>query len=49
MPGLADIQTGTLDSPEGDAPGAQIMCKEPLAWLDRIDALPAFATYPGMG
>jgi len=25
------------------------MCKEPLAWLDRIDALPAFATYPGMG
>jgi len=25
------------------------MCKERLAWLDRIDALRAFATYPGMG
>jgi len=24
------------------------MCKERLAWLDRIEALRAFATYPGM-
>lgn len=48
LPGLVDIQTGTLDDPEDHAPGAQIMCKERLAWLDRIGELPAFASYPGM-
>lgn len=48
LPGLIDIQTGTLDMPQDHAPAAQIMCKERLPWLDRIDALPAFASYPGM-
>lgn len=47
LPGLIDIQTGTLDRPEDHPPGAQIMCKERLAWLDRVEALPAFTTYPG--
>jgi len=49
LPGLVDIQTGTLDAPQDYAPDAQIMCKERLVWLDRVTSLPAFATYPGEG
>ncbi|MGK6324174.1 GFA family protein [Sphingomonas sp. DT-51] len=48
LPGIVDIQSGTLDDPAAQAPGAQIMVKERLPWTGDIAALPAFATYPGM-
>jgi hypothetical protein len=48
LPGIVDIQSGTLDAAEDHAPAAQIMCREKLPWLDSVAALPAFATYPGM-
>jgi len=48
LPGIIDIQSGTLDDAAGNPAGAQIMVKERLPWMERIDAMPAFASYPGM-
>ncbi|MBJ6120948.1 GFA family protein [Sphingomonas mollis] len=48
LPGIVDIQSGTLDDYTGNPPGAQIMVKDRVAWMDEVDALPRFATYPGM-
>lgn len=48
LPGIVDIQSGTLDDPEGLPPGAQIMVKERLGWAPGIADLPAFNAYPGM-
>lgn len=48
LPGIVDIQSGTLDAPEAQAPGAQIMVKDRLGWAPGIAALPEFAAYPGM-
>jgi hypothetical protein len=48
LPGIIDIQSGTLDQPNDTPPGAQIMVKERLDWTRTLDTLPAFATYPGM-
>jgi hypothetical protein len=38
----------TLDDAEAVPPTAQIMCRERLDWLDRLDGLPLSQTYPGM-
>lgn len=48
LPGIIDIQSGTLDDPAAAAPGAQIQVAERLAWMDEVDALPSFSRYPGM-
>ncbi|WP_296218951.1 GFA family protein [uncultured Sphingomonas sp.] len=48
LPGIVDIQSGTLDDPEGLPPGAQVMVKERLGWAPGIADLPAFNAYPGM-
>lgn len=48
LPGLIDIQSGTLDDPGAVVPGAEIMTNERLAWLDDLADLPKFSTYPGM-
>ncbi|KQT32428.1 aldehyde-activating protein [Sphingomonas sp. Leaf412] len=48
LPGIVDIQSGTLDDPEGQPPGAQIMVKERLGWTSGVAALPEFQTYPGV-
>ena len=48
LPGLVDIQSGTLDDPAALPPGAQIMVKERLPWTKGMSELPEFATYPGM-
>ncbi|OWK33365.1 GFA family protein [Sphingomonas dokdonensis] len=48
LPGIIDIQSGTLDDPESQPPGAQIMVKERLGWAPGIADLPAFQTYPGV-
>jgi hypothetical protein len=48
LPGLVDIQSGTLDDAAGNGPGAHIMVKERLPWMEHADELPLFQTYPGM-
>lgn len=48
LPGLVDIQSGTLDAPQDHPPGAQIMVKERLPWTAEMASLPAFSAYPGM-
>ncbi|MBY9062083.1 GFA family protein [Sphingomonas yunnanensis] len=48
LPGLVDVQSGTLDDPAAHAPGAQIMVKERLPWTAAMSDLPAFATFPGV-
>lgn len=47
LPGLVDIQTGTLDDPAALPPGAQIQVAERLPWMATLDGLPAFERYPG--
>ncbi|WP_315760173.1 GFA family protein [Sphingomonas sp. Y38-1Y] len=48
LPGLVDVQSATLDTPEAAPPGAEIMVRDRLAWLDTVPDLPKFNTYPGM-
>lgn len=48
LPGIIDIQSGTLDDAAGNPPGAHIMTRERLPWMERVHELPSFATYPGM-
>ena len=48
LPGIIDIQSGTLDAPEADPAGAEIMVKERLPWMEDLSGLPKFQTYPGM-
>lgn len=48
LPGIVDIQSGTLDAPQDHPPGAHIMVKERLPWTRSVDTLPEFAAYPGM-
>ena len=48
LPGILDIQSGTMDAPESAPPGAQIMVKDRLSWTKTITGLPEFNTYPGM-
>lgn len=48
LPGLVDVQSATLDTPEAVPPGAEIMVRDRLGWMDSIGTLPRFITYPGM-
>ena len=48
LPGIIDIHSGTLDDPESQPPGAQIMIKDRLSWTRGMTDLPEFTTYPGM-
>jgi hypothetical protein len=48
LPGIVDIQSGTLDDPAGNPPGAQIMVRDRLPWTKGMTDLPEFVTYPGM-
>lgn len=48
LPGIVDIQSGTLDDPERQPPGAQIMVKDRLGWTAGMTTLPEFQTYPGL-
>ena len=48
LPGIVDIQSGTMDDPEAFPPGAHIMVRHRLNWMKQVGDLPEFATYPGM-
>ncbi|MGJ3626431.1 GFA family protein [Sphingomonas sp. MMS24-JH45] len=42
LPGIVDIQSGTLDDPEAQPAGAHIMVKERLGWTRDLSSLPEF-------
>ena len=46
LPGLLDIQTGTLDDPAALPPTAHVQTAEQLAWMEDAHALPRFARFP---
>ncbi len=48
LPGIVDIQSATLDAPEASPPGAEIMVRDRLPWMDSVGSLPRFEMYPGM-
>lgn len=48
LPGIVDIQSGTLDDMAAYPPGAHIMVKDRVAWTKDMAGLPEFQTYPGM-
>jgi hypothetical protein len=47
LPGIADIQSATLDDPATCPPTAQIQCAERLGWMANLGELPEFGRYPG--
>ena len=46
LPGIIDIQSGTLDDPEAVPPGAHIQVADRLEWMKTAHELPAFDRYP---
>lgn len=47
LPGLTDIQTGTLDDPAMAPPAVHIQAAERLDYMTKLADLPEFARYPG--
>ncbi len=48
LPGIVDIQVGTLDHPEEAVPEMHVQVAERLAWMAKAHDLPAFERYPPM-
>lgn len=46
MPGMVDIQTATLDSPEEFAPACHVQMADALSWEDRLPDLPRHDRFP---
>ena len=46
LPGIADIQSATLDDAANYAPGAQIQCAERLGYMAKLGEMPAFDRFP---
>lgn len=47
LPGIADIQSATLDEAGDHAPAVQIQCAERLGYMARLSELPQFERWPG--
>jgi hypothetical protein len=47
LPGLIDIQTGTLDDPNLLPAQMHIQTAERIAWMESAHDLPEFERYPG--
>ena len=47
VPGLIDVQTGTLDEPNLLPAQAHIQTAERIAWMETAHDLPKFERYPG--
>jgi hypothetical protein len=47
LPGIADIQSATLDDAEDYAPGVQIQCAERLGYMAKLSELPEIERFPG--
>ena len=46
LPGIVDVQTGTLDEPENLPAQAQIQTAERLPWMEAAHELPMFERFP---
>jgi hypothetical protein len=46
LPGIADIQTATLDDPGAVAPQIHVQVAERIGWMASAHELPAFDRYP---
>jgi hypothetical protein len=46
LPGMVDVQTGTLDDPDALAPKMHIQVAERLGWMRTAHDLPEFERYP---
>jgi hypothetical protein len=47
LPGLIDIQSGTLDDPGRLPAQVHIQTAEQISWMETAHELPKFARYPG--
>ena len=47
LPGLIDIQTGTLDDPGALPAQVNIQTAERVSWMEHAHELPSFERYPG--
>ena len=47
LPGIADIQSATLDNAEYFTPAVQIQCAERLGYMASLTEMPEFDRYPG--
>ena len=47
LPGIADIQSATLDDPDAYPPTAQLQCAERLGYMTRLNTIPEFERWPG--
>ena len=46
LPGLVDIQTGTLDDPDALPAQAHIQVADRIGWMERAHELPSFQRFP---
>jgi len=46
LPGIADIQTATLDDPGAMAPEIQVQVADRIGWMENAHELPKFDRYP---
>lgn len=46
LPGMVDVLSATLDTPEVLPLQAQIQTAERLSWMEHLDRLPAFERFP---
>jgi hypothetical protein len=49
LPGITDIQSGTLDEPDALPPQVHIQTADRISWMTDIASLPQFARFPGPG
>ena len=47
LPGITDVQSGTLDDPDSLPPTAHIQVADRIDWMKDVHALPEFARFPG--
>ena len=47
LPGLVDVQSGTLDHPEAIAPQIQTQIADRVGWMEHVHELPTYERYPG--
>ena len=46
LPGIVDVQSGTLDDPNALPPAVQVQTAERLGWMKQFHDLPEFERYP---
>lgn len=49
LPGITDVQSGTLDDPNQIPPQVQIQTAERLSWMQNLASLPEFERFPPQG